>query len=519
MRGAVAIVAAVCWGVAGGGCGEPSVCARLDAERGCVAQRNAAYSCAGGVYRETSCGVQSACVDGECRPRVCEPNEFRCDRTVAETCVDDGTRLQRIDCAASRAVCVVEPLTARCVEQLCTPYSTFCSPDESEVRKCGGDGRSYDVVLSCARAADVGARCLGARCLSRCDIAEAKEQSTRGCHFMGLPPGQSTFRLVVGNTEPDLTAEVSVRGCASAPATLTVPPGRAATLDCAVALPPGTGESTATFDVDSTTPVEVWAIASGAGVLLAPTHTLRSEHRLGWTVGGAQRLLVAARSNATIRVESAVAFDGGGGVPALPAGGAITRELGAGGVLALARTGAVRGVRVTANGPVVVALAAPAGPALVVPPWESLGRDWVVPASASATVTALEAMTLTTERDGTRILAADESVTVSGGQRLRSDARALVVAGGALVPPIDQLRTALLLPMGGDLVLFAEQAQQASVGARVLGLIAHAGASGASISAAVTAPGAIVSAPQRLGGRLLVDGVALPLGYKLELVP
>jgi len=522
----VALVATLALVAAGGwACGEPSLCEQLGAERGCIAQRNAAYSCVGGDYRETSCGTAAACVEGECRPRICDPIDFGCVRgdQVAETCVDGGTRVQRVDCAAAGQVCVVEPLTARCLEQACVPGRVFCAPDGSEVRKCSTDGRSYDVVQACRATPDavsVGATCVGARCVSRCELVEATETSTRGCAFVAAPPGSGSFQVLVGNSEPDLTAQVRVT-CAAQVQLVNVMPLATVSVDCATMLPSGTSAGYRSLFVEATSPVEVWAIPmGGAGVAIPPRHTLGTEHRVGWGVDGAQRLLVAAASDGEVTIDSAVAFDAGGSIAALPAGGTMTRMMGRGDVLALARTGAIRGVRVTSTVGVTVVLEAQPGAAVLVPPSTALGRAWVAPTGTPATVTALEPLTVTSEREGTRALADGESTTVAGGQVVRADGRGLVVAAGVLVPPIEQLRTRLLFPRDGRLVLYAPQAQVVTVGSSSVALTAHPGASGATATFdAITVGGAAIVGPQALGGWLVAGGVTLPLGSGVGPVP
>jgi hypothetical protein len=336
MRAAVAALLLV------GGCGGgPTVCAQLGAERGCVADRNAAYRCDHDVYQEMPCGPRSACVDGECRAKVCEAIDFRCDRDVAETCVDNGTRLKREDCALSGAACVVEALTARCVTHSCTPRQTYCAPDGTEVRKCSEDGRRFDVVERC----DGGERCVGARCLDRCTLVEAQERTTRGCRFTMMPPGSNAFQILVGNGAPDRAAEVTIGDGVSTRA-VVVQPGETASISWSARLPAGTGAGAYAISVDANLPVEVWARAVGgaAGMIVPPLHALGSEHRVSSGLPGEQRLLVAAPAATTVSIESPVAFEAGGGVPALAAGQTMTRALAAGEVLALARYGMMSGV-------------------------------------------------------------------------------------------------------------------------------------------------------------------------------
>lgn len=483
---------------------------------GCLTDgRNGTFQCSGGIRTERLCQRQDRCSLGECLPVICRADLFSCDGEVADVCDPTGTRHTRTDCAAAGGKCVVGALTADCEVQTCTPSTTYCAPDSSEVRKCGPDGHSFDVVQVCDDPKQRGVTCAGSACRDRCTLHEAKDRSTVGCRFTAAAPSTGFTGLMLTNPNLDLPAEIIVKGALGGTQTVTVPPGGFTQLTTMI--DPGSGTSLArrALFVSSTVPIQAW-LGLGGGIAIHPEHTLSTRTLVGLDGTGGHRLATAAAfDNSVVTISVSGATLAGTGIPALSAGGSLTRTLQRGDVLTLesGSTATQNGARVESTLPVAVTIGH-ATRSTALPGADTLGRDVAV--LHGALIVASAAATVTTERDGTLTLAAGQTAVLSSAQRIHATQPVLVVdAGGAVVAPVEQWGTTTYSThMGGAFVGAMPMTITGTTTTHTL-----APAQSGSYAFVETFDGG----PQRLSAAApffgLAVGGATPMGYGLAVLP
>jgi|GEM_PF-2894011 len=467
------------------------------------------YTCHNGFLDENHCQRNSVCKAGACVPVVCKTGDFLCDGSTAVLCTDDGTVEQKDDCGVKAEVCVVEPLTAHCVAQGCTPMTTYCSGDE--VRKCASDGLSYTVVQTCDDPDDRGRTCVGSSCLDRCQLTEARDRSTTGCNFLGVSGG--TLGVVVGNLQPDLPATVTLsRSDGSLATTQTVAAGSTAQLSLGTSTIAGGTALGLGVRVTSTVPVMVWLRPSGdVGTLLHPNHTLSTSY-VGVLGASRETVLVIADADSDVTVKVPVATDAGGTVAALAAGATLTQHLAAGQALALqASSQPLGGVRVDATTRVAVFVGDPSAASM--PGIETWGRDYYLPHDAKMVSTVA---TVVTGPFGSIPLGAYQwnSTLVSG--HFSAPVPFLVMQTGTVAPAAPQRRKILFAPQTGAAVLSGDTACTVTGSTGAVSVVTTG--VGATYSGAIGVGG--LSSTQPISGSTdLAGNRQLSFGYGLDVIP
>ena len=468
-----------------------------------------AFTCINGQYQELHCQRDTVCSGGMCKKVICNVGDFSCDGSVAKICTADGTVEETDDCGPKGQVCVVEPLTAHCVAQVCTPMTTYCGGDE--VRKCSVDGLKYDVVQTCDDPNGRGRTCVGSTCLDRCQLIEAHDRSTTGCHFLGVSGGMLT--VLVGNVQPDLPATVTLsRSDGSLTSTQTVAPGTvsqlalgASTIGAGTAL--GLG-----IRVTSSVPVMVWLQPVGErGTLLHPNHVLSTSY-VGVLGTSRETVLIIADGDSDVTVKVPVATDAGGTIPAVVAGGTLSQHLVAGQALALvASSGPLGGVRVDATAPVAMFVGDPSAASM--PGLETLGRDFFT--TRDGMMVSPGPNTVMTPA-GMVTLLANQAVPASLSWRYSATAPLLMVQRGTVVPSNPQRRKTLFAPTSGVAVLAADVACTVTT-------------NGGPVDLTMAGPGDFYNGPigsgvltsqQPLSGSTdVASGRQLSFGYGLDVLP
>ena len=138
-------------------CNDTTQC--QEAERGCGCQRGQCtpricepdtwrcvgvgpQQCAGdglSWHQATMCEGDQMCVDGACEDRVCEPDTASCDGDLLRECNETGTAEQLSNCAAGRFYCDPEP-SPHCQDWACVPSEVRCSDDLTAVLTCNARG-------------------------------------------------------------------------------------------------------------------------------------------------------------------------------------------------------------------------------------------------------------------------------------------------------------------------------------------------------------------------------------------
>jgi len=121
----------------------------------------------GSVWLNQPCESGLVCnpADGTCQPPVCDPGQSRCDGGPADparsVCADSRLAYVSMPCAEG-ASCVPTATGSKCVNRICTPGKTQCSPDHLSVLVCDDSGTSQTQAQPC----DATQVCMAGACVS-----------------------------------------------------------------------------------------------------------------------------------------------------------------------------------------------------------------------------------------------------------------------------------------------------------------------------------------------------------------
>jgi hypothetical protein len=365
-----------------------------------------------GCLGDTDCGANEFCLNGECKPILCVPNETTCNGNSKQTCNEDGTDFTLFACAPGSCT------NGECVG--CEPGIKVC--EDGNVVQCKTDGSGYELTDVC----DAAAQCIDGNCLvcfpgqGKCEGTDAwqcapdgsdwvfnatcsesqlcisgvcqsacagdiKFNTNVGCDYWAVDldngpveAASASFAIVVSNTS-DKVAEVSVRQADDGPvaASASIPPGGLQVLD----LPPynvdGSMIGPRAWKVTATAPIVAYQfnpkenelVYSNDASVLFPSNTWGKEYYVMSrfeipTDSGTYRsfLTVVGGFNetevtVTISPNAGSATLAGGGVPSLQPGESFTIVLNEYDVLNIESNGAtsdLTGSHVTSDKPVGV---------------------------------------------------------------------------------------------------------------------------------------------------------------------
>ncbi|MBN1947056.1 MAG: IgGFc-binding protein [Bradymonadales bacterium] len=211
-------------------------------------------SCVEGQWVATDCPSDHVCLDGECLPIICEPEE--------DTDCDEEGRLLVCNQTGTGYDAELCPYhwycqDGQCVEG-CGDPRVYCIEDE--VWECTAGGEDLFVV---ACRAELGEQCIEGECLDRCQASEFKRDYV-GCQFYAADlPNESTandniFAFAFANPWPDEEAEVTITYPTGRVAAVTVPPLSMATHELPVPrtlMVTGSGISHRGFFIRSSIPI------------------------------------------------------------------------------------------------------------------------------------------------------------------------------------------------------------------------------------------------------------------------
>ncbi len=171
---------------------------------------------------EVSCATETGggCVNGACT--TCVPGDRECiSLTSSSQCDQFGTTYVPAVCPPNTA-CRTDGI---CEPAECTPAAVSCT-DEDTLVTCNEDG-TEKTVTKCSETKP-GSTCTKDGCLSLCDKA-AKEESYVGCEYWPVVLSntqldaafESEFAIVVGNSDPTRSAEITVSNSAGPVGTKT----------------------------------------------------------------------------------------------------------------------------------------------------------------------------------------------------------------------------------------------------------------------------------------------------------
>lgn len=484
-------------------------CGSTAPSQGCLGDGSGVYTCTDGLYTTSSCDQSSVCVAGACATVVCHPSLFVCDGDVADVCDATGTVDTRTNCATSGRVCKVEPLTADCVAQSCTPHTTFCSSDGASLLKCSNDGQSTTTVQQCA--VNLGSVCAGAACLDRRDQLETTDRSTEGCRFVVASLAAGPPTVLIANPQPDLDAAITLTAGADAQDQLLTPGTMNAFAWPATLAPSGSAVVSALV-ITSSVPVYAWLIEGAGGQAILPEHVLGTQFLVGVAGSGQQLAATATLDGTVVTATVSAATAAGNGVPAATAGGTTQATLARGQALVLSSAGDLTGSTVSATAPIALSVGSASGVAML-PSADELGLDVVV--LQPSWIVARAATMVTAGSDGTLMLAAGQGMAVTANQRLRSTAPILVVGqDNTVIAPAEQWRTSAYFawPSGSAVAsLAADGAATLQSPSGAITLVAAAGYG----SATVAAPMGLVTSTTPFGGAVSFGAGRIPLAFGL----
>jgi hypothetical protein len=344
--------------------------------------------CAGTQYRQcdadglgwsdpVDCPEGQACNDGACTDIICTPGDGTCtSESTRIVCNATGTEEVEEECMAGY-ICI----DGVCRLQICPPGLVRCV-DDLNYEVCNETGTEFISGGSCNAAA--GERCIEGECLTACALAELHPSSI-GCVFYAADLDQadessadaSPYAIIISNTDSDNAASVVVEdrigGAWRNRASQTVGPNSLYTFRLS---PDQHVEDTNklagyAYRVTSDRPVIAYQFnpIDSAGQytndasLLLPKSTLDLQYYVSaWPKYPARTYysnltVVGTQDGTSVTVTVSVATLGGGGIPALGAGGTTTQTLNEGEVMQIANSGEngdLTGSFVDATAPVAV---------------------------------------------------------------------------------------------------------------------------------------------------------------------
>lgn len=328
--------------------------------------------CPGGGY----------CVQGVCKPYLCEPGTVTCVNNEVKVCDDTGfAYAQEFPCG--ELVCVDgQCLTCKPLARECTPYNEtkVCRPDGSgwdkapcgdkhciegscldcvplsrkcvgsQVYRCTLDGSHYEFLEDCDTE-NTGMLCHLGFCVKLCEYNE-KFKTNLGCEYFAIDMDQyddkdpldpygpnAPFAVVVSNTTEGYTATVTVTHEGKVVAQVAAPPKKATIIN----LPPlnivGATKSPLSYHIKSNLPIVAYQfnplenvlVYSNDASLLLPLNALGRRYMvLAWPSIGYNSAYQMLASNfavvgvedkpVTVRIYVTARTLSGSGVPALSAG-------------------------------------------------------------------------------------------------------------------------------------------------------------------------------------------------------
>ena len=246
----------------------------------------------GNDYEIVQCEGETLCDNAACREVICPPNELRCggeSGNIIQFCTSLGTQwLDATDCGDMNALCT----DGACLPAICTPGTTACNDDGSAVEQCNDNGTRWEVSHQC----DIGQgeECRIGECMDLCAIA-AYDRSYLGCEFWGVDldnggdddESQSAqYAIVVSNTHPTRSANVTIRNSTSVIASGVVSPLDLRSFLIADNHINNTGRGTIGYKITSDIPVSAYQfnpftnqlVYSNDATLLLPTHALGRDY-------------------------------------------------------------------------------------------------------------------------------------------------------------------------------------------------------------------------------------------------
>jgi len=99
------------------------------------------------VANEVDCG-DAVCVDGACKPVICEAGSSNCDGKAVMQCDATGTHLQEVEICGEGQFCGEDGNAAACADQICTPNARTCQG--TKVMECDDVGAALEEEKDCA---------------------------------------------------------------------------------------------------------------------------------------------------------------------------------------------------------------------------------------------------------------------------------------------------------------------------------------------------------------------------------
>ena len=208
-----------------------------------------------------------------------QDGQTRCVGDVFELC-QAGEWVQGATCGSPTPVC---DATLGCLP--CTPNSTFCTGNV--VNECIADGTDSQPVQTCAD----GFECYAGQCFDACEVA-AQQYSYEGCEFMAVTTANhlldgafdEDFAVVIGNADPEQSAQIRVRRNGVTQSSHTIPPGETTAVHLGVVpeLKAAGGDVVVhggAFEVESNIPVVAYQY-NPLDYQLAQTHSYTNDASL-----------------------------------------------------------------------------------------------------------------------------------------------------------------------------------------------------------------------------------------------
>ncbi len=178
--------------------------------------------CENGNWQANPCDEGQVCSgEGICgsMEERCEPNQTRCQTSqILETCNENG----QWETSTCDGGCQVKDNLASCVEVVCVAGQKTCRDSET-VLTCNAEGTGYTVTERC-QGSSSGKQCDLGECVPICTLSE-KIKTNVGCDYWAvdldnafvqggdsgfLDAAAAPYAVVISNTHPEFTGEVSV---------------------------------------------------------------------------------------------------------------------------------------------------------------------------------------------------------------------------------------------------------------------------------------------------------------------